>query len=96
MIFCKSIYCIYHQYYSEIIDLHKLKYVILSVILYLLFNSQSFDPQKDIFTDQISKFDKVDYFATNDTICKDLSNSNLVNHASNSYNRINGFGDLSY
>ncbi|MGT2832020.1 hypothetical protein [Streptococcus halotolerans] len=74
---------------------HK-KLVMLTLCLYLLFCSQNFNKEKNILSGDISEFDKISYFGTNDNVLKGLSNSNFGYFdadAGKGYYRINGFMD---
>ncbi|MGT2623736.1 hypothetical protein [Streptococcus thoraltensis] len=70
--------------------------MLLSLGLYLLFCSQNFSQEKNILSGDISEFDKISYFGTNDNIMKGLSNSNFGyfdQDAGKGYYRVNGFMD---
>lgn len=82
--------------YNQIFEINNKTIFYGAMILYLLFNCQSFDKQNDIFTGEISEFDKVSYFATNENIYKGLANSNFgyfSADAGKGFYRINGFMD---
>lgn len=64
--------------------------------LYLIFCSQNFNLEKNIFTGNMTSFDISSYYATNDNIIKGLSNSNFGYFgpdAGKGYYRVNGFMD---